>query len=325
MEPNLTAYAGWIAGSAVLGLLFFMVSGKRLGRAAIWTAVLAVPLGLLGARLLYVGVRIRWFLEIGLENALWPMGEDHFYWGDAQGFGLFGAVAGVALATLIATKRTKAGTGRILDALAPAAALTIGLCRFGEFLIGEGIGAYVENEALDFFPFAVSDGWSSRYAVFMLEGLVALIILALLLTVGRCYAGGNRARLFLILYCASQILLESLRQDSYLSWQFLRVSQLIAALILAGMMIAACRRHGKPAGEGLRRGRLVVVCWCLFVAAIGCCVWLEFAIDKSATLSVDLAHVLEAVCCAVLGVTAGLIILPKASSVGAASMEKESL
>ncbi len=310
-EPNLTAYAAWIAAAVLLGAAFFLAgSRKRLGRAAIWTVLLAIPLGLIGARLLYVGVRIRWFLEIGMGNAVWPAGEDHFYWGDAQGFALWGATAGVALAAFIAGKRTGRKAGEILDALAPAAALTIALCRFGEFLIGEGVGRYVENEALAFFPVAVSDGWTDRYAIFMLEGLVALIILAVVCTYGKRYAGGNRARLFLILYCSTQVLLESLRRDSYLSWQFLRVSQLIAALVLAGMMIAAETRRGKPVGEGLRKGKIIRVSWCLFLAAVGCCVWLEFAIDKSATLSVELAHVLELICCAVLGITSSRVILP---------------
>ena len=313
-EPNLTAYARWIAAAVLAGAAFFWAgSRKRLGRAALWTVLLAIPLGLIGARMLYVGVRIRWFLEIGMENALWPAGEEHFYWGDAQGFGLWGAAAGVALAALIAGKSTGRKAGEILDALAPAAALTIALCRFGEFLIGEGVGSYVENEALAFFPVAVSDEWSDRYAVFMLEGLVALIILALVCTYGKRYTCGNRARFFLILYSSAQVLLESLRKDNYLSWQFLRVSQLIAVLVLAGMMAAAELRRGKAEGAGLRRGRIIPVCWGLFLAAVGCCVWLEFAIDKSATVSVELAHALELICCVALGVTSSKVILPAAA------------
>ncbi len=314
-----TAYALCLVFSLAAGLALFFILGKKrgIGRDALWlAALLALPLGLLGARLFYCVARVYYFLEIGLENIprLWD-----------GGYALWGAAGGVALSAVIAAKREKQPLGKLLDTLAPPAALVIALTRFAEYFSGEGRGFYMDQEAFCFFPVSVyrADYGEWNLAVFVWEGVTALVILAVLLRGKR--KTGDTARLFLLLYSACQILLESLRRDSYLSWQFLRVSQLIAALILAGMMVAACRRHGKPAGEGLRRGRLVVVCWCLFVAAIGCCVWLEFAIDKSATLSVDLAHVLEAVCCAVLGVTAALVVLPKASSVGTASMEKESL
>ena len=62
------------------------------------------------------------------------------------------------------------------------AALTIALCRFSEYFSGEGIGMYVENEALRFFPLAVSNEWGEWYwAIFVLEGLAALAIMACLL------------------------------------------------------------------------------------------------------------------------------------------------
>lgn len=312
-EPNLTAYGLWIAAAVLLGTAFFlMLSRKKIGwNAAVWTAVLAIPLGLAGARLLYTGMKIKWFMEIGLENILWPMTEDHNYWGDAQGFALWGAAGGVALAALLGSRLSRKSAGDVMDALAPAAALTIALCRFGEFLIGEGVGPDVEDEALWFFPLAVTDEYYARYAVFMLEGLVALIILAVLLTWGRRYTGGDRARLFLILYSASQVLLESLRRDSFLAWQFLRVSQLICVLVMTGMMIAATIRRRHPAGAVLRMGIVVPVAWAVFLAVVGGLVWLEFAIDKSATLELETAYIIEAVCCVALGVTSGLVVLPK--------------
>ena len=312
-EPNLTGYGLWIAAAVLLGAAFFLLYGrKRIGLAAVVrTLALTVPLGLIGARLLYVALRIKWFQEIGLENILWPMTEEHFYWGDAQGFALWGAVGGAALAALLAAKRSGKKAGEVMDALAPAAALTIALCRFGEFLIGEGVGPEVENEALWFFPVAVSNEWSSQYAVFMYEGFTALVILAMLLTWGRRYAGGDRARLFLILYSATQVLLESLRRDSFLAWQFLRVSQLICALVLAGMMLAALARRKRPEGAALRKGPVVPVAGGLFLAVVGFVVWLEFAIDKSAVLELGTAYLLEAVSCVALGVTSALVILPK--------------
>ncbi len=305
IEQNLTGYAVWVAGASLLGLVLFFIFSrqKKLGSAAGWTAALAVPLAVIGARLLYVLVRIEWFQEIGLENIFWPIGGDYNYWGSAQGFGLWGAVGGAALAAVIAAKKTRRSTGDIMDALAPAAALIIALCRFGEFLNGEGLGPEVENDSLMFFPFAVTDEWGGQYAVFMLEGLAGLIILAVVLTVGRKYSGGNRARLFLLLYSSSQIVLESLRHDYCLTWQFLKISQLICALVLAGMMLAATLRHNRSKG-------VLWVCWIVFLAVIGLLIWTEFAIDKSADLSLEMAAVLELLSCTVLGISAGTVVLP---------------
>ena len=309
-EPDMTAYALWIAAAALMGLAGFVISGKKLPRkTALRAAALAVPMAVIGARLLYSTVRIRWFGEIGFENFLWPADPDHNYWGDAQGFGLWGAAAGTVFAAWIASSRDRKRFAETLDCMAPWAAVTIGLSRFGEFLIGEGYGLYVENEALWFFPVAVVDEWSAKYAVFMLEGLAALIIAAILFTAGRKYSGGNRARLFLILYSSCQIILESLRQDQCLRWQFMKVSQLISALVLAGLIIAAARRDmKKPEAQRMSTVRRAV-CISLFAACVVIVVLLEFAIDKSPTLPVWAAYVLETLCCAVMcAVTLALVI-----------------
>ena len=308
----MTAYAGWVAGAVVIGIIWLLATEwKKQGSALIWALVLGIPLGLICARLLYVTVRIRWFLEIGLENLAWPVSEMHNYWGDAQGFGLWGAVAGVALGAWISARVKKVPVSGLLDALAPAAALVIGLCRFGEFLIGEGLGPWVEEESLCFFPLAITDDWGGgQYAVFLLEGLTGLVIFAVLVTRGRKHTGGDRARLFLILYSATQILLEALRRDSYLSWQFMRISQLIAALVLAGLLIAALIRRNRMARPVPGNGE-TIACTILFAACVAAVVLLEFAVDKSPTMPVWLAYVLEAVCCAVMGITVSRVVLPK--------------
>ena len=311
MEINGLAYALWTAGAVLLGLALFALEGRKLGRGArAWTAALALPLGLLGARAFYVLARLEFFVEIGGWNWLWP--EDMFSdWGVATGFALWGAVGGCALAACLAGRITGQRTADILDALAPAGALAIGLYRFGEFWIGEGVGPYVETEALCFFPLAIVNEWEEwKLAVFVMEGLAALVILGVLLLRGTRGRPGDRARLFLILFCATQIVLESLRRDSFLRWMFVRVSQLTAALVLAGLMAAAIvrwRRH--PEREPLT-GRRVGLCCGLVLLGVGATIALEYAMDKSGTLPLWLAYVLEACCCVLLGVTAGRIVLP---------------
>ena len=117
MEINGLAYALWTAGAVLLGLALFALAGRKLGRGArAWTAALALPLGLLGARAFYVLARLEFFVEIGGWNWLWP--EDMFSdWGVATGFALWGAVGGCALAACLAGRITGQRTADILDAL----------------------------------------------------------------------------------------------------------------------------------------------------------------------------------------------------------------
>ena len=70
---------------------------------------------------------------------------------------------------------------------------------------GEGVGAWVENEALWRFPIAVQNEFGEwQYAVFMLEALIAAVLLIVLLT--RRYAPGERFMTALLLYACCQSL-----------------------------------------------------------------------------------------------------------------------
>ena len=311
-EPNGAAFAGWTAGAVLLGLAVFGWAGRKQNRRAVAiAAVLSLPLGLIGARLFYVLARLELFLEIGGWNWLWP--EEMFSdWGVATGFALWGAVGGTVLSAILAARLTGEKTADLLDAMAPGAALAISLYRFGEFWIGEGTGPYVETESLCFFPLAVANEWEEwKMAIFVYEGLAALLIFLFLLIRKNRGQRGDQARWMMILYCASQIVLESLRRDSFLRWMFVRVSQLTAALVLAGMMAAAVIRWKQNPQQSMLTGKRIAVCCCVFLLTVGAVVALEFAMDKSATLELWLAYVLEALCCVVLGVTAKQVVLPK--------------
>jgi prolipoprotein diacylglyceryltransferase len=249
---DLTPYAVsiWIAGLAALGV--FLWQGKRLKLSArLWTVGLGVLLGLLGARAYYVLARLELFLDQGLDNFFTASDPELATWGAVSGAAFFGAVGGVCLAALLAGRITKEKVSSILDALAPAAALGIAVSRLGENSIGEGIGPEVYEEGLQFFPLAVMNEWEEwNYALFLLEALAGLIIFVLLMTRGRKLTGGYRARLFLVLYCSSQIVFEALRRDNFLRWLFVRVSQVAAALILLGLVIFGLLRRARGKGEG---------------------------------------------------------------------------
>ena len=229
-----TLYAALLVCAFAAGLFLLHMNQRKAGLAADTAeifALLARPLGLVGARVFYVLARLPLYMEIGLGNVLrlWD-----------GGFALWGAVGGAVVAAILTAKITKQSAVKLLDALAAPAALTIAIARFAEFASGEGIGLEVESELMQFFPLAVFDAeWEVWfYAIFMAEGIAALIICALLQW--KAFpCTGDKAKLFFVLYCSVQILLESLRRDQFLRWLFVRVSQLTAVLVLGGLMFFA--------------------------------------------------------------------------------------
>ncbi len=266
-----TAYALCLVISLGAGLLCFFLDGRKKGISAdaLWrTALLSLPLGLIGARLFHFMGNFYYYEEMGFDALmkLWN-----------GGFALWGAVAGTALAALIAGKWSRVSVASLLDALAAPAALAIGLARFAEYFSGEGIGPYVESEFFCRFPFAVyrPDYEVWNWAVFMLEGAVALVIAVILKRKKR--PAGDTARLFLLLYSACQITLESLRRDHCLRWLFVRVSQLTALVVILGLMTAAvlCWLKGGRKQSALR----VWLPWLIVALCAGAVVAIEFSFD----------------------------------------------
>ncbi len=308
---DLSPWAVFITAGVLAGLLVFILRGRKLRSAEVaLTAVLSLLLGLLGARAFYMLARFDLFSEVGFGSFFRaPEGED-LSWGAINGGALWGAVGGAALAALIAGKITGEKVSRLLDAMAPGGALAIALSRFGEYSIEEGIGPDVSVEGLCFFPVAVVNQWEEwKYAVFMLEGLAALIIFMVLMYRQDKWKDGYRARLFLILYSSCQIILEALRRDNFLRWLFVRVSQVTAAAVLLVLIVFAILRWTKkdPASR-MPKGRIIACC-IIFLLLAGAVVALEFAVDKSEEISVPLAYLLEACCAAGFGVVSYQIVM----------------
>lgn len=299
---NVTAYALCVAFAALAGFAVFMAAGRKMGLKASdgFDCGLCTFAGaFIGARLCYVLARLSFYLEIGLEHGL-------YFW--EGGYLLFGALGGGALALVLCSRVKHLSCGRCMDAAAIASALVIALCRFAEYFSGEGKGPEIGEEGpLCFFPVAVfNDQYESWFfAVFMLEGLTALVIGFILLRKKR--APGNTARLFVLLFCACQVVLESVRRDNYPRWLFVRVSQLAAVLVLFGLMVVALARRLKTEKYTFSKHALPLI---VLVLLCGVCVALEFAIDKSADLPNTVAYTFMTLCCVGMGITAYKLIRP---------------
>lgn len=299
-----TLYALCVVSALALGLLLLAWQQKkhhlRADTAEIF-ALLALPLGLVGARLFYCLSRLAIYMDMGLGNILrlWD-----------GGYALWGAVGGAVLAALLTAKITKQSAPRLLDALSAPAALTIALCRIAELTNGEGIGMEVYAPIFQRFPFAVHNAdWEVWFwAICMLEAAAALVILIVLLA-KKSGKPGDHAKLFVILYCASQILLESLRRDQFLRWLFVRVSQLTAVLVLGGMMFWALYRWAKAPKEQRMPKKHLILNWVTFLVCVGICIGMEFAVDKAAFMPVWLCYTIMGVCCVIFGYTSYQLIL----------------
>ena len=297
-ELMMTPYAVCVVAAIACGLLLLWITSRsKLKSGTVSTlGVLILPLGLVFARLFHVAGDWYWYEAAGLDSILrlWE-----------GGYALWGAILGGILAVLIAARITGQPCADLFDACAAPAALFIAVCRFAEYpFTGQGIGMGVDPDSVFCrFPFAVINEWDEWYwAIFMLEGVIAVIILVVLLASGR--GSGDKARLFLILYSAAQITCESLRRDQYLVWSFVRVSELTAALVLLGLIIAALvRRHG-PDRKDWGRIILFLVCICVVIG-------MEFAKDKLPALPIWSCYAIMAAASALMGYAAWYIVLKR--------------
>lgn len=244
-------------------------------------AVFCIPAAFVGARLLFCLVRFGFFfVELGPLSVLnTRMG----------GFLLYGAVFGAMLAAAAVARHDGVSVATALDDIAAPGMLAVLICRLAEGTTGEGVGAWVDNEALWRFPLAVQNEFGEwQFAVFMLEALIAAVLLVVLLA--RQYAPGERIMTALLLYACCQVVCESLRMDSCPRVGFVRVSQVISAVaILAVTLIRALRAGGR---------RQTVIRATVMLACAGVVGGIEWALDKTPVDNRILYLVMTAVCAA---------------------------
>ena len=247
-------------------------------------SLLCVPLGVIGARALYCAVNYNYFVSVCEDPALML----NFFDG---GLSVYGALAGIALAAWLGCRAGGARLADMLDALCAPAALWIALARFGERFTELGVGKVVEQNAVTaaapwlFFAQRAGKNVEYRLAVSQYEAAVALIILAVMLWLffskARGLKAGDLCLLFVSLYGATQTMLESMRDDGHMLIIFLRVGQLIAALMPVLASALLMKRYRLAVGRLDRRS---VIGKAVLVLCIGMLVFLEFSLDGRVTV-----------------------------------------
>lgn len=209
---------------------------------------------------------------VDIESALYGHSAGYLlaFW--ARGGMLYGGIAGAVLALWAVGGRE---AGALFDAYAPSGAWMIAAIRICDGLLGQGYGEYAMEETFFCrFPFMVFDPYYETWAwaVFLLEAAVALTLFLCVLLQKSAWPG-DRALWMVGLYACAQIELESLRRDEYLRWGFVRVEQLISAVVVLAVLV--CYAH-RTRGWAVRSKAL---CLTLFLCMAGLCVLLEFAVE----------------------------------------------
>jgi len=309
---SLTGYT-WgavIAAAAAAALLMMGAIGKKRGLKAGTAAIfgtIAIPLCVLFGRTGYYLLNL---------NRMEVTGVPFF---DLQhgGMMLYGALAGGLLAAFLTGRITKTPFAKVADCAAAPAALVIAAGRFAEYLTGAGYGYTVydwfdpdygrsfitweEPEILCRFPFAVEDpyygGW--MFAINLLEGIAAIVFLVALLRT-KTRKDGGLAVLLLMMYASCQIVLESMREDDVLLIHYLKVNQLISALVLIAVL-AICLKKTRASAREWTIGMAVLLLLAGVLAAM------EFALEQKIGfldwMRGDLCYLVMTLCCIGMFVT----------------------
>ena len=278
--PYGLAMAAAVAAALALAAVSFRragLSGDTLSR----FAALAVPMGFLGGRLGYCLAALDWVRQQGLL---------FFFQFSRGGYMLYGALVGGMLAALIAAKLSGEKAAKLLDALSVPALVLVALGRLAEGLAQQGYGWSIEDwfyedsgmslftlDDPSFFcrlPFGVPDMYDSyHWTVFIFEAIVACA-LAVIVYRAAVRRSGGRVALALLLYAATQELCESLRQDAVLRWGFVRINQVLGAVVIVALL-ALCYGLSSPRKPGkLALGAGCAVLGALLITAM------EFALEK---------------------------------------------
>ncbi len=261
-----------LGAAAMMLLLWCFSRGKKLPKgAAALTGVCAMLLGAFCSKLFFS------LFSFNVDAPFFGKMKPGLFSGG--GYSMIGALFGGFTGAGIAGKMMGQKPLKFMDAFAPAALAFVFFARLGEMFYPEFAGFGVSRPLIYEFtkgwPVAVSDGTESYLATYLLEAAAALVMLAVLARdLKKQERDGNTFVLFLLLFGASQIIMESLRYDRHMSYTFIRMQQVLSILVLIAGLIYSARRSGKSKKQTGLLFLMMAVISMLGVA-------LEFAIDRT--------------------------------------------
>lgn len=241
-------YGVLIAISVILAIVLATREARRKGinpDLLLDFALLAIPFGIIGARLYYVVFSWEQFAgDFWRVFAIWE-----------GGLAIYGVIIGGVAAALIFCKWKKMNVWTLLDLAAPGIVLGQAIGRWGNFFNQEAYGPLVTDPAWMWFPFAVKiDATNTIHmATFFYESVWCFAVFIFLMTFRHKFKrDGDVFLWYILLYALERMLIEGLRQDSlWLIPGAVRVSQLLSFLIfaavLAFMIVRRVKERKNPA------------------------------------------------------------------------------
>jgi prolipoprotein diacylglyceryl transferase len=258
-------FAAAIAVTVLFTLIFRLLQGKKAAGIGLFI-LLSFPLAMILSRLYYY-----FFSQQKYAST------EEIFTLSTGGFALYGAMAGVVLSAFLVSRILRKNKfSELLDAAAPASALGIAIGRTAAYFTGEGLGGVVENPSFQKLPFSIfSEGENNWFiAVFAFEAIFAALIFIYtsILLIGqyvkpaRRFKSGDIFLNFILLYAGGQTLFESLRTDALFlnSLGFVKVSQLVSAILLVAAVVTLSVRHVRL--EGFKKW--YIIAWAALVGMI---------------------------------------------------------
>ena len=268
--------------AATTAICFFLAFylGKCANAVAGFAAIpVSIVLGLVAARFFH------WYCRADSYDGFLTAMTDY----TSGGYALMGVFLGCFLtACVLRLIRLSRSLPEMLDCMAISSCAGIAVGRLASLFNSSDRGQVLEN--LKSLPFAypvtnaVSGAVEYRLATFMLQSLVALLLFAGL---GLFYIRGNKrgnlkdgdtSLIFLLIYGASQVVLDSTRYDSlfFRSNGFVSVVQVLGALGLGLAIFLFSGRMVK--NRGLKFWQFLL--WIPIAAGIGCGGFMEYYVQR---------------------------------------------
>ena len=241
----------WYGALIVLGIILAFIlcsheaKRRRLHKdCVIDLCLIAVPLGVIFARIYYIVFSLDMFIRPGMSFGEILLGMINLRDG---GLAIYGAIIGGVLGMLIYGRVKKLHFLSIADLILPTVALAQAIGRWGNFFNQEAYGTVIADGFPPYFPLAVridechkaccadlpSNLNNIHYATFFYESVWCFIIFIVLWFILRKAVKhrGDITFAYLIMYGAERAVVEGLRTDS-LMWGDLRVSQVLSAVLV---------------------------------------------------------------------------------------------
>lgn len=294
------SYGTYCAFGAIFALLAYIVIcryQKIKTVSALMSGMLSILFGLLFSRIVFC------ILDHELGRMI-PVSE--WFRISTGGWTMFGMIGGAMSGAWLGAKIMKEKPARILDAVSAALLLMIVAERLGESRIERfNVSRPLTSGIPEIGFLTVKDELETRVATHRVAAILTAVLFVILVIClfQRKRRDGDLWILFLLLFGAVSVLLESLRLDNHLVYSFVRMQQVLAALMLLWGLILAGRRGGR------KNIALIIISFISFMFAVGVCILNEFRLDRT-----QVSHILlyvEMIAALLVPTLLGVILLMK--------------